>query len=472
MKRENDDISDELQTFIEGELPHPSDKGIVVNSIETDKYWKKAEEFADVNKSYSKYNSQEKIVENIESEEVDDIDEALQNFTNCGTETGEESFDAFINVSESDTSIPSENLVRRSFASKEKLSHKDSLRLNNKSNEIKKEEFLSELINTNKDNFDGTRSEIVFNCEPTTHINEADCPVFEEFINNLTARQQSQILLILQIIGAILANDTARKRVLLLIGPLHAITMLLNLIKILVGAEFVRNFSFKQLFEQDKQPLLHDITLNDCGTVYELQKKYVYPLLKLSNNPLLSVKTNGTYSLELITTWFVLSGEDVIQAHRAVIETLANKILVLNFKNSTVKKGHDKEFLEEIKQELSIIADFAITTFEEMVESNSDFFQIEGIEDNRKYFVDKYSEVQEILDEFCVIDDTLESFMPTEYFYQMYCTRCADNKVRPLTEQQVRAYILENLGDVGVVEGRTKKGLSSQMRGFWGIRLT
>ena len=193
--------------------------------------------------------------------------------------------------------------------------------------------------------------------------------------------------------------------------------------------------------------------------------------MKLANNPLLSVKTNGTYGLELITTWFILSGEDVIQAHRTVIETLANKILVLDFNNSTVKKGHDKEFLEEITQELSIIADYSITAFEEMVERNSDFFQIENIEDNSKYFVDKYKEVQEILDEFCVIDDTPESFMPTEYFYQMYCTRCADNKVSPLSEQQVKKYIIDNVGDMGVHEGRTKKGFPLQMRGFWGIRL-
>ena len=275
MNWQDDNIFDEMQEFIQGEkTPSPPDKERVSSNIENDDFWQKVDDFSKINNRRLKYDPQEEFAGNIENEEIHDIDEALQDFANCGNKIDkQENFDVFINVSESsDTSIPSENLVQRSFTSKEELSHKDSPRLNNKSDEIKKEKSLSELININKDNLDGDLSEIVFNYESTTHINEADCPVFQEFINNLTARQQSQILLILQVLGSIVLNDTAHKRVLLLIGPLHAITMFLNMIKLLIGAEFVRNYSFKQLFEQDKQPLLHDIMLNDCGTVYELQK--------------------------------------------------------------------------------------------------------------------------------------------------------------------------------------------------------
>ena len=292
------------------------------------------------------------------------------------------------------------------------------------------------------------------------------CPLFYRIIAEMSQRNEKWIYRLQEIFGIILSNDRSLKQIMFFIGvPNSGKTLLLNILKLLIGEEFTSALSLKTIGARFGTSGLYRKRLNICGESSDIYASSIELLKSLSGGDLINIEFKGKDFFEFVNEAILLfaANKKINIIGGSADQAFLNRLLVLNFNYSIPEDKQDRRLLEKLKSELGAIAVWAIEGYKRLVANNYIFTEAEV--DVNDYFEDENTHLREFTLN-CLIEDT-EAKTPTINILQAYSQYCRNNSIIPLSNDRVHDFLKNELklkNDRFQIKGE-------QTRGYLGIRV-
>lgn len=272
----------------------------------------------------------------------------------------------------------------------------------------------------------------------------ADCPIFKQYLNDAMDNDKAQVALIQEILGYCLVPITAAQKSFVLVGVGGSgKSILLNTLNdILLGSENVSNVSWQAINERFKTALLYGKLANI-----------------FSDLPTKNIDDNGIFK--------ALVGEDSIEAEKKHKDEFSFKnharllfscnsiprncgdrssgfyrrLIILRFDKSVPEEKRDPYLLDKLRGEADGIFMFALEGLKRLMENEFVFSETEKNAKELKQYREDSDSVLSFFNDCCVIKEgTGEG---STYLYDMYRNYCKDSGYLPCSQKRFVQTLME-----------------------------
>lgn len=280
----------------------------------------------------------------------------------------------------------------------------------------------------------------VVNVKYTTNCNIRSCHSFLKFVQTSleTDVGDTKLQQLLEILAYLISDLEGAKLAFFFIGKGNSgKSVLLNLLRFVIGDEFCSTIAFNKLGSEFDTALLHGKRVNICSEVSCAKVSSPDIFKQVVSHDIISAnrknKAQITFRVEtkLITAGNVLPRFNNIDGTDAV----ANRMLVVKFNKSIPKNEWIPDLDKKLMDEADKIFSSAVNTLADLERRNFVFTE------NKESFecIDQYKKSQNSLDEFvndsCIIDQN--SKIHKSKLWEAYRKYCMDNCYEILIDQMM-----------------------------------
>lgn len=305
------------------------------------------------------------------------------------------------------------------------------------------------------------------NTEYVADVDWSNCPNFKKFCQTSLERDNKKIKLLLQIIGYICSRCWGAKKAFLLVGEANCgKSVILELVKSIIGSANVSNIPLHKLHERFSLAALSDKMLNIHAELKStpLRGLDVFKAIVSGDTLMGEHKGQPHFSFSCRTKLLFAGNQMPDIAEAEASSAFISRLCILRFPTEIAKENQDVNLLEKLKLEKNIIFSMAVRELKELIENGYQFAEPDDTRKFLNFYAEEQNHIKDFVENWCILDPKMR--ITTKVLYQKYCEFCEMNCYKPYAVGKFSLYLSRISG---IAHLRFRENGNAPARGYSGI---
>ncbi|SEO97261.1 DNA primase family protein [Propionispora vibrioides] len=291
---------------------------------------------------------------------------------------------------------------------------------------------------------------------------------FNRFLFNLSNNDSEILHLLQEVLGLMISEIRSLKKSFFFFGPPHTgKSLLLNVMRKIVGEEFCSNLSIHDLNDRFRLGAIYGKKLNICAEISEESLKNLSQIKILTGNDssVAELKYQNAFSFQN-RALLVFAGNNLPNLKAPdITNAFFDRIIIIPFLNSVPQNQQDYHLETKLLLEKEYIVEFAVNGLQRLIKNRNALSDCTLSTRLKTLYIKEQNSFHAFIADCCEI--TPNSFTMTNEIECAYINYCQSNRLQSISSQDWHKLLKGHYN----LDSQRKRLLDENKRGYIGIRI-